>query len=51
MLYGLGLHEISDEEYLARMNKTRDAYMKRIHKLEQQIDEERKGDSRESENN
>jgi hypothetical protein len=42
VLTGLGLREVSDEEYLATMKKRRDVYVKQIRKLERQIDEERK---------
>lgn len=42
ILVALGLHEVSDDEYLAKMKRTRDIYMKRLAVLEQQLEEEKR---------
>lgn len=39
----IGLSKVSDEEYLIKLKRTRDGYLKRIEKLEQQLDEKTGG--------
>lgn len=41
ILMTLGLQPVSDEEYLAKMKKTREMYMKRITELEAQLEIEK----------
>jgi hypothetical protein len=39
----VGLSKVSDEEYLTNLKRTRDRHLKRIEKLEQQLDEKTGG--------
>jgi hypothetical protein len=41
-LIGIGLVPITDEEYISKMKKTRDGYLKRIQELETQLTEEQR---------
>jgi hypothetical protein len=41
MLTKLGIQQISDEEYLAKLKKTRDTHLKRIEQLERQLEVEK----------
>lgn len=40
-LRGIGLVPITDDEYVSKMKKTRDVYLKRIEELEAQLEEEK----------
>ena len=42
LLKVVGLVPISDEEYLAKLKRTREVYLKRIVELEKQVEEEKK---------
>ena len=41
LLKAVGLIPISDEEYLARLKRTREVYLKRMVQLEKQVEEEK----------
>jgi spore coat protein CotH len=41
LLKAVGLVPISDEEYLARLKRTRDVHLKRMVQLEKQVEEEK----------
>ena len=41
LLKVVGLFPVSDEEYLAKLKRTRDVYLKRMAELEKQIEEEK----------
>ena len=41
LLKVVGLVQISDEEYLAKLKKTREVYLKRMVELEKQVEEEK----------
>ena len=42
MLSLIGVHRVSNEEYMARMIKTRDGYLEQIRELEEQIEKDSK---------
>ncbi|KAI9509338.1 hypothetical protein F5148DRAFT_1188022 [Russula earlei] len=46
MTHGIGLKRLSDEEYLAQMKEERAAYLRRIAKLEAQLEEDKKRSER-----
>jgi len=41
LLQAVGLIPLSDEEYLAKLKRTREVYMKRVVELEQKVEEEK----------
>jgi hypothetical protein len=41
----LGLHQLSDDERLAKLKRTRDAYLQEIEKLEQKNRDEKRSTS------
>jgi len=40
MIHAIGINRLSDEEYLAQMRENRAAYLRRIEKLEAQLEED-----------
>jgi hypothetical protein len=41
MIHGIGINRLSDEEYLAQMREKRATYLRRIEKLEAQLEEDK----------
>lgn len=41
MIHAIGINKLSDEEYLAQMREERAAYLRRIAKLEEQLEEDK----------
>jgi hypothetical protein len=41
MIHAIGINRLSDEEYLAQMKEKRAAYLRRIEKLEVQLEEDK----------